>query len=318
MLHPAFNTIRRLNMQTTSTILMIEPAAFGYNAETAANNYFMQQPDETPACIQTKALNEFTLMVEKLRGAGIRVLVERDTPEPPTPDSIFPNNWVSFHEQGVAVVYPMYAESRRMERRSSIFKFLREKGHAYPELITLAHYEQQHLFLEGTGSMVLDRCNRVAYAALSERTSSTVFNDFCNRLNFEAIAFSAFQQVGTQRRPVYHTNVMMCVAEQFAVVCTGSIDNRDEQSRVIEKLRSTGKTIVEISEAQMHQFAGNMLQLSSASGELKLVVSGSAYAALDGNQLAVLRQYNDLVVCDVPTIEKYGGGSVRCMIAEIF
>lgn len=297
---------------------MIEPVAFGYNTETAANNYFMKEPGENALTIQAEALQEFTAMVEKLRSEGIDVVVVRDTPEPPTPDSIFPNNWVSFHEGGLAVLYPMYAPSRRNERRTSLLDYLAVAGHPFPNISSLADYEQQGLFLEGTGSMVLDRQNKVAYAALSERTDGEVFRDFCSRLSYEAVSFKASQQVGEQRLPVYHTNVVMSVAEQFAVICTDSIDDLRERTRVITRLQETGKTILEITEAQMHQFAGNMLQLRSKSGELKLVVSGSAYASLRGDQLAQLEQYNQLIVCGVPSIEKYGGGSVRCMIAEIF
>jgi hypothetical protein len=305
-------------MQTTSTILMIEPVAFGYNTETAANNYFMNEPDESAALIQANALKEFTVMVEQLRSEGIKVVVVRDAPEPPTPDSVFPNNWVSFHEQGVSVLYPMFAPSRRNERRASIFEYLASEGHTYSSKIDLTSYEQQHLFLEGTGSMVLDRRNKVAYAALSERTSPEVFGYFCSQLSYEAVAFNAYQRVGEQRLPVYHTNVVMSIAEQFVLICSESIDNLNERTMVLAKLQQTGKKIIEITEAQMHQFAGNMLQLRSDSGELKLVVSGSAYASLRSEQIAQLMQHTKIVVCEVPTIEKYGGGSVRCMMAEIF
>lgn len=305
-------------MQTTSTVLMIEPVAFGYNAETAVNNYFMRLPDESAQQIQEKALLEFRTMVDQLRSAGIHVLVERDQVDAPCPDSIFPNNWISFHGRGTAVVYPMYAESRRKERRNPLFERLNCDGFNYPEIIDLTRYEQQNLFLEGTGSMVLDRVNRVAYAALSERTNLVVFNDFCTRLAFEAIAFTAFQQVGETRLPVYHTNVIMCIAEHYAVVCLSCIDNRDERTLVENSLRATGKELIELSEDQMHHFAGNMLQLRSCKGELKLVLSQSAYSSLLPEQLARLKVHNALIVCEVPTIERLGGGSVRCMIAEIF
>ena len=297
---------------------MIEPVAFGYNAETAANNYFMRTPHESAGIIQEKALTEFRKMVAQLRSAGIKVIVERDTPEPVTPDSIFPNNWVSFHERGTAVVYPMYAESRRNERRTAIFDRLQSEGYSFPEIITLSSYEQQKLFLEGTGSMVLDRENKIAYAALSERTNARVFREFCNQLEYEAVSFTARQQVGNQRLAIYHTNVVMSVAEQYAIVCLASIDNSTERNHLVERLVASGKELIEITEEQLHRFAGNMLQLKDNAGKLKLVMSESAYSSLLSQQISTLRSYNELIVCKVPTIEKYGGGSVRCMIAEIF
>ena len=306
------------NQQTTNTILLIEPVAFGYNAETAANNYFMRVPDEPAGRIQDKALAEFRDMVALLRSAGIKVIVERDTPEPVTPDSIFPNNWVSFHERGTAVLYPMYAESRRNERQLDIFNRLESEGFTFPEIIDLCMYEQQRMFLEGTGSMVLDRENRIAYAALSERTNARVFREFCNQLEYEAVSFTARQQVGNQRLAIYHTNVVMSVAEQFAIVCMDAIDNPAERKQLVDRLRSCGKEVIEITEEQLHRYAGNMLQLKNERGKLKLVMSGSAYASLRPEQISRLGFYTDLLVCDVPTIEKYGGGSVRCMIAEIF
>lgn len=297
---------------------MIEPVAFGYNTETAANNYFMRTPEESAEQLQQKALDEFRGMVRQLQQAGIHVIVEQDRLYPPTPDSVFPNNWVSFHEGGRAVIYPMYAESRRSERRMSVFERLKQEGFSYSEIFDLSHFEQRGLYLEGTGSMVLDRKYRIAYASLSERTSLEVLSGFCERMNYTAEVFSAFQQVGQQRLAVYHTNVLLCIAEQFGVICLECIDNPEERRRVADRIKATGKELIEITEAQLHQFAGNMLQVRTLKGELKLIVSGSAYASLLPEQISRLQLYNELIVCNVPTIEKYGGGSVRCMIAEIF
>lgn len=326
--------------QTTQTVLMIEPVAFGYNAETAVNNYFQQPPSasdtttqspvdqqailrlEGPSAFdtstQTAALAEFKAMVNRLGKAGINVITICATPEPRTPDSIFPNNWISFHENGLAVLYPMYAENRRAERRTDVFSILKQSGNKYTEIFDLTSFEHQKLFLEGTGSMVLDRRNKIAYAALSERTHSEVLEVFCKNTGYKALTFHALQQVGDERLPIYHTNVMMCVAEQFAVVCLESIDDEKERQQLTEQLEQTQKDIVEISGEQMHRFAGNMLQLRNGKSELKLVLSGSAYQSLNKQQINQLQSYNELIVCEVPTIEKYGGGSVRCMIAELF
>lgn len=297
---------------------MIEPVAFGYNASTAINNHFQQKPVEHPDTIQEAALREFRLMVKQLRDAGIRVITIQDSNEPHTPDSIFPNNWVSLHQNGVAVLYPMFAENRRKERRTDLFSVLKDEGYNYKKRIDLTSYELQELYLEGTGSMVLDRTHRMVYASLSERTNELVLNDFCSQMSYRPIAFTARQQVGNERLAVYHTNVMMCVAEQYAVVCMSSIDDSNERMNLIEHLTETKKEIIDISVEQMHQFAGNMLQVRTTRGDLKLILSQSAFQSLNDTQVLRLRSFNELLVCEVPTIEKFGGGSVRCMIAEIF
>jgi hypothetical protein len=307
-----------MEKQTTQRILMIEPVAFGYNAETAVNNYFQQPSDDSSGQIQAEALNEFREMVALLRQSGIHVVVIKDTLTPLTPDSIFPNNWISFHGKGSAVLYPMFAVNRRNERQTAVFEHLSAEGLVYPEILDLTHFEHQQLYLEGTGSMVLDRINRIAYAALSERTNKEVLDDFCSKTGYRAVHFTARQQVGNQRLPVYHTNVMMCIAEQFAVICAESIDDLEERHSLINQLIKSGKEIIEISEEQMHRFAGNMLQLVNQRGELQLVLSTSAYESLNESQLQRLKRFNELIVCRVPVIEKHGGGSVRCMIAELF
>ena len=307
-----------MEKQYTDTIVMIEPVSFGYNAETAINNHFQQKPVEHPDTIQEAALCEFRSMVKQLRDAGIRVITIQDSYEPLTPDSIFPNNWVSLHQNGVAVLYPMFAENRRKERRTDLFSVLKEEGYNYKKQISLTSYELQELYLEGTGSMVLDRTHRIAYASLSERTNEVVLNDFCSQMNYRPVAFTARQQVGNRRLAVYHTNVMMCVAEQYALVCMSSIDDSNDRMNLIEHLTETKKEIIDISVEQMHQFAGNMLQVRTTKGDLKLILSQSAFQSLHDTQVLRLSSFNELLVCEVPTIEKFGGGSVRCMIAEIF
>lgn len=307
-----------MEMQTTNTVVMIEPIAFGFNEGTAVNNFF-QQPNDQPAdLIQQLALKEFTSMVHLLREKGIQVYVIKDTPEPHTPDSIFPNNPVSFLDDGRVVLYPMFAENRRDERQKNIIHKLMEQGVVINGIVDFTHHEQHYRFLEGTGSMVLDHENKIAYAALSERTDRTLFELFCNQFRYQPYSFHAYQWVGSQRLPVYHTNVMMCVADKYVVVCVECIDKTDERDELKSAFIRTGKEIVEISEEQMHCFAGNMLQLRNSEGSMLLALSESAYNALDQHQIQKLKTYNELIVIPVPTIEKYGGGSVRCMMLEVF
>jgi hypothetical protein len=304
--------------QTTNSILMIEPVAFGFNHQTAINNYFQQKDYVVEGDIQSLALAEFKGMVEKLRANGINVLVVTDTLEPHTPDSIFPNNWISFHEGGQVVLYPMFAENRRNERRKDIIQLVEDKGSVINNVDDFAFWEEQNLFLEGTGSMVFDRVNKIAYAALSERTDKSLFLQFCSVFDFKSVYFSANQSVAGKRLPIYHTNVMMSVAAEFAVVCIECIDNDKERKMVIDLLKKTGKEIIPISEHQMHCFAGNMLQVENKEGKQFLVMSQSAFDSLDEQQIKRLKSYNELIVVEIPTIEKVGGGSVRCMMAEIF
>lgn len=302
----------------TNTLLMVEPVAFGFNPETAVNNYFQQQDKMSAAEIQRLALAEFSAMVKQLQDKGIHVIVVKDTSEPHTPDSIFPNNWISFHENGRIVIYPMFAENRRKERRREIIQFIVDQGYRISKEADYSVFEKNNRFLEGTGSMVLDRENKIAYAALSERTDKALLLQFCNDFGYRAICFSANQTVEGQRLPVYHTNVMLCVADKYAVICLDSIDDARERKYVTESLRKTGKEIVEISEKQMHCFAGNMLQVQNQEGRMFLVMSETAFGSLNNDQMTKLKSYNELIVVAVPTIEKYGGGSVRCMMAEVF
>ena len=315
---PQTNPIKAGLSQTTHNILMIEPVAFGFNDQTALNNYFQQQSTDSATEIQRKALAEFKGMVGQLRSKDIHVLVVKDTPEPHSPDSVFPNNWISFFEGGQAVLYPMYAKNRRYERRNDILEYISDQGLTINNIDDFTFWEEQGLFLEGTGSMILDRINNIAYAALSERTSKDLFLQFCSTFDYKPVYFSAYQSVKGKRLAVYHTNVMLTIADKYAVVCTDAIDHANERKVVVDSLEKTGKDIIPITEQQMHCFAGNMLQVENTAGEKYLVLSQSAYDSLDRKQTDMLSAYNELIVVSIPTIEQVGGGSVRCMMAEIF
>lgn len=296
---------------------MIEPVAFGFNPQTAVNNHFQQESKKSDLLIQQQALKEFRLMVKLLRDKGVQVMVYPDSTAPHTPDSIFPNNWISFHEDGRVVLYPMYAPNRRAERRTDLIRDVLGDRYNPDFIVDYSEYEQHNIFLEGTGSMVLDHNHHIAYATLSERTDKKLFQRFCEDFGYLPICFSAFQQVGNERLPVYHTNVLLCVADVFVVICFDSIDDERERDMLKTSFRETEKDIIEINETQMHRFAGNMLQVKNTIGEKFLVMSQSAYDSLNENQITALRSYNDLIICSIPTIEKYGGGSVRCMMLEV-
>jgi hypothetical protein len=304
--------------QFTDKLLMISPVAFRYNAETATNNYYQKvmeglSPEET----QAKALEEFNAFVQKLRAAGIDVTVIDDTAEPDTPDSIFPNNWVSFHENGTVVLYPMYAENRREERRMDILETLRGKGMHIDRLVDMTDSEDDNRFLEGTGSMILDRDKRIAYAAISQRTDEQLFYEFCREMEYRPCVFQAFQSVGDERLPIYHTNVMMCVADSFVVICLDSIDDLEERHAVIETIEDSHKDIIEISEEQVEHFAGNMLQVGTDTQKY-LVMSSAAFQSLDEEQIAEIESHCPIIHSSLDTIEACGGGSARCMMAEVF
>ena len=302
----------------TDTILMIEPVAFGYNIETAVNNFFQQKENHQSEDIAGIAHAQFSNMVKRLQNSGIKVIVVKDTEYPPTPDSIFPNNWISFHKPSKVVLYPMFAPNRRQERRMDVILTVEnETGKTY-DLLDYSDYELRNIFLEGTGSIVLDRINRIAYASLSQRTDKQLFEKYCKEMLFQPVSFHATQQVGQERLPIYHTNVMMCVGEELAVVCPETIQDENERHRLMKMLNETGKKIVEITEEQMHCFAGNMLQLKNKNGEKFMLMSLSAFNSLNNIQLEALKAENELIVPDITIIEKYGGGSVRCMVAEVF
>ena len=307
--------------QNTDTLLMIEPVEFGYNPQTAINNYFQQdQQEDNPVddAAQKLALAEFKAMVAMLRNEGIDILVEKDTPYPHTPDSIFPNNWISFHSDGQVIIYPMFAENRRLERRMDVFLSVEKYMGKQYRLTDISKYELEERFLEGTGSIVLDRVNNIAYASISQRTDKSLFLQYCSHMNFHPVYFHATQMYENDRLPVYHTNVMMCVADKFAVVCLDSIESRDERHNLEKELKKYGKQIVDISLEQMDRFAGNMLQVKNKSGQKFMMLSQVAYDSLNKAQIDIISAENKLIVIPIPTIEKRGGGSVRCMVAEVF
>ena len=304
--------------QITKHIMMIEPVSFRFNEETAENNYYQKVIDGlSPEGTQEKALSEFTKFVDKLRSHGVNVIVVKDTESPDTPDSIFPNNWVSFHNDGKIGLYPMCASNRRAERREDIFDTLVDDyGFHIDEIKDFTEFEEHDKFLEGTGSMILDRENKICYAAISIRTDEQAVLQFCDEFDYTPVCFNAYQNVGEERLPIYHTNVMMCVANDFVVICLDTIDQIEERTHVIESLERTNKEIIEISEEQKKHFAGNMLQVMG--DKPYLVMSKSAYNSLDKNQIEKIEKHCPIIHSSLDTIEACGGGSARCMMAEIF
>lgn len=298
-------------MQTTSHILMIRPASFAYNAETAVNNAFQVQSADRD--IQQKALKEFDDFVTVLRTNGVDVIVTEDTPEPHTPDSIFPNNWVSFHDDGTLLLYPMYAKNRRAERKAHVLDRIRQQFDVKKK-IDLSEFEDIDMFLEGTGSMVLDRDKKIAYACLSPRTDETVLATFCEKMGYTPVVFDATDD---KDQPIYHTNVMMCVADRYAVICLDIIKDITQRENVEAAIRRSGKTIIPISPAQMNRFAGNMLQVENKEGEKLLVMSTQAFETLAPDQVKTLENFNRIIHSPLTTIETNGGGSARCMMAEV-
>jgi len=300
------------NQQSTSHLLMIRPVNFGFNEQTAGSNAFqVKQGVENE--VQEKALTEFNNMVTVLGNNDVDVTVIDDTPEPHTPDSIFPNNWVSFHSDGNIFLYPMQAENRRLERREDIINQLEDCFKVH-HIVDLSRFEHDHKFLEGTGSMVLDRIGKIAYASLSPRTDRDVLAIFCEQTGYKTVCFDAVDEHG---KAIYHTNVLMCVGSKFAVICLDSIANPHERIIVTESLQSTRKEIIEISFEQMNQFAGNMLEVQNKSGEVLIVMSQSAFKSLTEAQKATLEKHGKLIYSNINTIETNGGGSARCMIAEV-
>src|SRR5690554_4313929 len=299
-------------MQTTSKLLMVRPAKFAFNEQTAENNYFQQNSDQST--VAEDALKEFDSFVNLLLANDVDVTVVQDTFEPWTPDSIFPNNWFSSHFTGELVLYPMFAENRRLERKPKILNLLkRELNHN--KVIDLTYWEEKGEFLEGTGSMILDRRKRIAYCCRSPRSSENVLADFCSRMNYQPVVFDALDKDGNQ---IYHTNVMMEIGMQVAVICLESIKDEKEQKRVKSQLISSGKVIVDISLDQATSFTGNMLEVKSRNGNPLMVMSSSARKALTFEQENIISTYNKIISTDLKTIETNGGGSARCMLAEIF
>ena len=305
--------------QTTNTILMIRPVNFRMNEQTAVNNYYQKVLDNMmPETVNAKAQQEFDAYVDKLRGIGVNVVVVDDSKETDTPDSIFPNNWVSFHENGDVGLYPMFAENRRLERREDILETLEEKGFVIHNIVDYTSAESDDIFLEGTGSLILDRVNRKAYCALSPRADEDLFIEFCEDFEFTPVVFTSNQTVNRERKAIYHTNVMMCIGETFAVICLESIDDKKERKNVVKHLKDDGKEIVDITEMQVNNFAGNMLQVKGANDELYLIMSQAAYETLTTAQVKTLEKHTKIVSSSLDTIESCGGGSARCMMAEVF
>jgi hypothetical protein len=298
-------------MQTTSHLLMIRPVKFGYNAETAVNNAFQTAGGDERT--QEKALTEFERFVALLRDNGVDVTVFEDSPLPHTPDSIFPNNWVSFHGNGTVCLYPLFAENRRAERKENILKDI-EKKFRISRTIDLSHFEKEGLYLEGTGSMVFDRDNKLAYACLSPRTDKKVLKFFCDRMGYRQMTFKA---VDANNEAIYHTNVVMCVADKYVVLCLDALPQTEEKDWIIATIQKSRKEPILISMEQMNRFAGNMLQVHNAKKERLLVMSSQAYGSLTPEQITTLSGYNRILHSPLTTIETFGGGSARCMMAEI-
>ncbi len=301
-------------MAITSTILMVRPAAFGFNAETAANNYFQTNPVIDKDELQQKALYEFDNMVMMLRKHGVTVIVIEDTETPAKPDAIFPNNWLSTSPNGTVTIYPMFAPNRRIEKREDIVQQL-SKDFTVTNLQNWSEYEVEGRFLEGTGSMIIDHDNAMIYAAISERTNLSVLEKFAATNNYQAVVFLATDEDG---HPIYHTNVMMALGEEFCVLCEEAIEEEWELIAVRQLLESTNHSIIPITREQMCSFAGNMLEVKNDKDEHLLVMSQSAFDSLRKEQKNMLEAYATLLPIPVPTIEQVEGGSVRCMMAEIF
>jgi hypothetical protein len=293
------------------TIMMIEPVSFGFNEETAANNYFQKKEQIDDA--QSKALVEFKRFVDCLQSNDVDVLVVQDTVTPLTPDSIFPNNWISIHEEGTMVLYPMYAKNRRQERKQTVVDAVKNSV-TINEVVDFTHFESSHKYLEGTGSMVLDRKNKIAYACISERTDESIFATFCMKMNYTPMLFHAQDQ---RKLPIYHTNVLMCMADRYVVICLDAVYDQMEREKLVEQFIATQKEIINISFDQMDHFCGNMLQVKNKKGDYFLVMSTQAYNHLDAEQVRKLETYQPIIHSDITTIETLGGGSARCMMAEL-
>ena len=305
--------------QLTNTILMIRPVSFRMNEQTAVNNYYQHSLKGVSADeIQLLALTEFDNFVSKLRKVGVEVIVIDDTLVPSTPDSIFPNNWSSFHREGKVGLYPMFAENRRLERRDDILDKLEEKGFVINEVVDYSSAEAENIFLEGTGSIVLDRMNGVAYCALSPRANEGLFIEFCEDFEYTPVVFHAYQSVNGKRELIYHTNVMMAITQENVIVCLDAIDDKKERKNFINHVLLSGKQIVKITEEQVENFAGNMLQVLGQDGKPVTVMSQAAFDCLSIEQRDILSKEATLLSSDLSTIEACGGGSARCMMAEVF
>ncbi|MDC0622973.1 arginine deiminase-related protein [Flavobacteriaceae bacterium] len=299
---------------------MIRPLAFNYNVQTAVNNHYQNANDfnSNSNQINLTAQTEFDNFVLKLKSFGVNVIVFQDDDKFDTPDSVFPNNWISFHSNGDIALYPMFAKNRRNERREDVVKCIEKNGYPINNVIDYSFAEESNIYLEGTGSIVLDRLNKKAYCAISERSNEDLLIEFCEDFEYSPIIFSAFQSVKEVRELIYHTNVMMCVADNFVIICLDCIDDKKERNNVISHLKGDGKEIIEISENQVNSFAGNMLQILGRNNNPLLIMSESAYNVLTSFQKDIINKYVKIVFSSLNTIETYGGGSARCMMAEVF
>lgn len=305
--------------QTTNSILMIRPVAFRMNEQTAVNNYYQKVMDGLSSeTVNAKAQEEFDAFVNKLRMVGVDVIVVEDTKTPDTPDSIFPNNWISFHENGDVALYPMFAENRRHERREDVLDILEDQGFVINNIMDYTSAEEDGYFLEGTGSILLDRQNDKAYCALSPRADEELFIEFCEDFEYTPVIFEAFQTVNGERKLIYHTNVMMCLGETFAVICADCIDDKKERKMVLDSLRGDEKEVILITEDQVNNFAGNMLEVKGSDDRRYLVMSKSAHQSLTKKQIAQIEEHVTILSSSLDTIEACGGGSARCMMAEVF
>lgn len=306
-----------MKKQITNTVLMVRPVRFRMNEQTVVNNYFQEEMDLKNDEINRQAQQEFDVLVEKLRTVGVKVIVVDDIYEQNTPDSVFPNNWITFHQNGDIAIYPMFAENRRRERREDILDKVEAEGFDIENVYDYTDAEKENIFLEGTGAMVLDRVNRKAYCALSPRADEELFIEFCEDFEYTPVIFKAYQQVGNEQLPIYHTNVMIALGVDFAVVCLDTITNKSERKNLLHHLKEDKKEVINITLEQMCQYAGNMLQVQGKNSTY-LVMSDAAYNALTPQQIQTIEKHTQILHSNLETIETCGGGSARCMMAEVF
>ena len=306
-----------MKKQITNTVLMVRPVRFRMNEQTVVNNYFQEEMDLKNDEINRQAQQEFDVLVEKLRTVGVKVIVVDDIYEQNTPDSIFPNNWITFHQNGDVAIYPMFAENRRRERREDILDKVEAEGFDIENVYDYTDAEKENIFLEGTGAMVLDRVNRKAYCALSPRADEELFIEFCEDCEYTPVIFKAYQQVNNEQLPIYHTNVMMALGVDFAVVCLDTITDKSERKNLLHHLKEDKKEVINITPEQMCQYAGNMLQVQGKNSTY-LVMSDAAYNALTPQQIQTIEKHTQILHSNLETIETCGGGSARCMMAEVF
>ena len=306
-----------MKKQITNTVLMVRPVRFRMNEQTVVNNYFQEEMDLKNDEINRQAQQEFDVLVEKLRTVGVKVIVVDDIYEQNTPDSVFPNNWITFHQNGDIAIYPMFAENRRRERREDILDKVEAEGFDIENVYDYTDAEKENIFLEGTGAMVLDRVNRKAYCALSPRADEDLFIEFCEDFEYTPLIFKAYQQVNNEQLPIYHTNVMMALGVDFAVVCLDTITDKSERKNLLHHLKEDKKEVINITPEQMCQYAGNMLQVQGKNSTY-LVMSDAAYNALTPQQIQTIEKHTQILHSNLETIETCGGGSARCMMAEVF